>query len=66
MYEKLKEMRLKKHYTQADLARVIDVSLPNYCKKENGQVPFTLTEALLIADFLGTKVEKIFLRDNLQ
>ena len=66
MYEKLKEMREEKGYILEDLAKVIDNSVPNYYKKENGQVKFSVSEALKIADFLECKVEDIFLKSDLQ
>lgn len=66
MYQKLKEKREKKGYTIRDMAKVIDMSEANYWKKENGQVKFSVAEALNIADFLETTVEKIFLKIDLQ
>lgn len=66
MYEKLKKMREEKGYIIEDLAKVIDCSTANYCKKENGQVIFSVSEALKIADFLDCKVEDIFLKSDLQ
>ena len=66
MYENLRKMREAKGYTVEDMARVIDKSAPNYSMKENGKLKFSVTEALKIADFLNTKVEKIFLRTDLQ
>lgn len=65
MYEKLKEKREEKGYSIEDMARVIKKSPCNYFKKENGDVKFSVNEALLIADFLKTKVEKIFFKDEL-
>ena len=65
MQEKLKETRIKKGYTIVDMARVIDKSPCNYYKKENGDVSFSLNEALTIANFLKSKVEKIFSMENL-
>jgi DNA-binding XRE family transcriptional regulator len=66
MYEILKRKREMKGYTIEDLARVIDKSAPTYFKKENGDVKFTVSEALKLADFLDEKVEDIFLRNDLQ
>ena len=66
MYEKLKQLREAKGYIIEDMARVVDCSVANYCKKENGQVRFSVNEALKIADFLECKVEDIFLKDDLQ
>lgn len=66
MYEALVKIRKEKGYTTGDMARVIDQSIANYSKKENGKVKFTLSEAFKIADFLDEKVENIFLKNNLQ
>lgn len=66
MYEKLKEKREEKGYTLADMARVIDKSVPNYSMKENGKLKFSVSEALKIADFLDEKVENLFLKVDLQ
>ena len=60
MYKKLKELREKKGYTIEDMAQLIDKSPCNYFKKENGDVKFSVNEALKISAFLKTKVEKIF------
>ena len=60
MYTKLKELREKKGYSIEDMARLIKKSPCNYFKKENGDVVFTVNEALEISKFLKSKVEKIF------
>lgn len=65
MYEKLKEIREKKGYSIEEMARVIDKSPCNYFKKENGDVKFSVNEALKISQFLKCKVEKIFFEDIL-
>ena len=65
MYQKLKELREKKGYTMDDLANVIGKSVPNYYKKENGDVKFSVNEALLISKFLKCKVETIFFKEEL-
>ena len=65
MYEKLKELRERKGYTINDMANVISKSPCNYFKKENGNVKFSVNEALKISDFLKMKVEKIFFEDEL-
>ena len=64
MYEILKRKREMKGYTIEDLARVIDKSAPTYFKKENGDVKFTVSEALKLADFLDEKVEDIFFKEQ--
>lgn len=65
MYENLKNLREKKGYSIEDMARVINKSPCNYFKKEVGDVKFSVNEALKIATFLKTKVEKIFFKDDL-
>ena len=60
MYKKLKELRIKEGYTIKDMAGVIKKSEPHDYKKENGDVKLSVNEALDIAIFLKTKVEKIF------
>lgn len=62
----IKTLRKSKRLTQETLAGVIHKSLPNYCMKENGQLQFSLEDALLLAKFFNTRVEKIFLLDDLQ
>ena len=65
MYERLKEEREKKGYTIEDMAEVINKSPCNYFKKENGDVKFSVNEALQISKFLKCQVEKIFFKDEL-
>lgn len=65
MYEKLKEIREKKGYTIEDMAGVIGKSPCNYFKKENGEVKFSLNEAIEISKFLKCKIEKIFFKEEL-
>ena len=65
MYQKLKEIREKNGYTIEDIAKVIGKSAPNYYKKENGDVKFSVNEALLIAKFFKRKVETIFFKSEL-
>ena len=65
MYEKLKKLREEKGYSIDDLAKVIHKSPCNYFKKENGDVKFSVNEAIDIASFLKTKVERIFCKEEL-
>lgn len=60
MYTKLKEVREQKGFTYADMGKIINKSAPNYFKKENGDVKFSVNEALLISRFLKMKVETLF------
>ena len=65
MYEKLKTVREQKKYTIQDMAKVIGKSPCNYFKKENGEVKFTVSEAIKIAKVLKKKVEDIFFEEEL-
>ncbi len=57
---KLKEIRLELGLKQLDMANVLGVSLPNYCKKENCQIKISLSEAKKIADYIHKPIEEIF------
>ena len=65
MYEKLKNLREKKGYTIEDMAQVIDRSPCNYFKKENGDVKFSVSEAIEILKFLKCRVEDLFFKNEL-
>lgn len=65
MYEELKKIREAKGYTIDEMAQVINKSPCNYFKKENGDVKFSVNEALMISKFLKCKVEKIFFKQDL-
>ncbi|MCI8411971.1 MAG: helix-turn-helix transcriptional regulator [Clostridia bacterium] len=65
MYEKLRQIREEKGYTIEDMAVVINKSPCNYFKKENGDVKFSVNEAIQISKFLKRKVETIFFKNEL-
>lgn len=56
----LKSLREENDLTQEFLANLIGVSLPNYCKKENGTIKISLKEARIIAKFFNKTIEEIF------
>ena len=55
MYEKLKEIRTQKGYSIEEMADIIDKSPCTYFKKENGDVKFSVNEAIAISKFLHKK-----------
>lgn len=57
---KLKLIRESMGLTQKEMADIINVSKGTYCKKENGQIRFSLGEAFLIANHFGETIESIF------
>lgn len=61
---KLKTIREKLGYKQEDIAELIGVSLPNYCKKENGTVKVSLIEAKKISTKFNMGIEEIFFDDE--
>jgi len=61
---KLRELREEKGKTQEEMARILDISEPNYCKKESGQVKVSLLEAKMIADYFGQSIEEIFFAEE--
>lgn len=65
MYQKLRELRLKKGYSLEQMGEVISKSPANYYKKEMGEVAITLKEAELLSNFLKVKPNKIFFNEKL-
>ena len=57
---KVREIRLQKEITQESLAKILNISMCNYCKKELNQSRFSLEQAKTIADFFGMTIEDIF------
>lgn len=57
---RLRDLREEKGLKQEDMAAVINTSLPNYCKKENGEIKVSLIEAKIIADYFKKSIEDIF------
>ncbi|OGQ72740.1 MAG: hypothetical protein A2235_00730 [Deltaproteobacteria bacterium RIFOXYA2_FULL_42_10] len=53
-------IRKGKGYTQAEIAAEIRLSRTSYVRKENGTIPLTLKEFLLIADFLEVQPGSFF------
>ena len=60
MYQKLRELRLKRGYSVEQMGEVISQSPANSYKKERGEVAITLKEAELLSNFLKVKPNKIF------
>ncbi|MCC0705302.1 helix-turn-helix transcriptional regulator [Clostridioides sp. ES-S-0049-02] len=51
--EKLINIRKEKKYSQEDIARMLDISLRNYHRKEKGENQFTISEFEKIYKFLN-------------
>lgn len=58
---KLKMLRAKHGLNQTQMAEIAGLHYSSYCKKENGQKEFTLTEVKKILKHFNEKFEDIFL-----
>ncbi|MBO5610623.1 MAG: helix-turn-helix domain-containing protein [Eubacterium sp.] len=56
----IKQFRESLNMSQEQFASIIGVSKVNYCKKENGQVKFSLNEAYKFSNHFKQPIEKIF------
>ena len=60
---KLKGKRVEKGLTQSDMAKLINMEVPTYSRKERGIYRFRLDEIIKILEVLDCKFEDIFLPD---
>jgi putative transcriptional regulator len=60
MKNRIRVLRAEKGWTQADLARQLDVSRNSVNAIENGKYDPSLPLAFRIADVFGMKIEEIF------
>lgn len=63
MKNRIRVLRAEKGWTQADLARLLDVSRNSVNAIENGKYDPSLPLAFKIADVFGQKIEEIFQKD---
>lgn len=64
MRNRLRELRAERGWTQAELARALDVSRQNVNAIENGKYDPSLSLAFRIAALFGSSVEEIFTPDG--
>lgn len=63
----LKALRAKNGHTQAKLGALMDMGETTYCKKENGQIDFTLSEIKMlkcIYNLSQEEIDSIFFNDE--
>jgi hypothetical protein len=61
MYEKLREKRKEKNVQVKNLCEILSLQTEAaYFKKETGAVKITVEEAILLARFFRTSVERLF------
>lgn len=66
--ETIKKTRMYAGITQSEMARELFMSESQYCRKENGQVRTSLSEAKKIGEFLNMNenvVEKFWMADQI-
>ncbi len=56
----LKKLRAELDINQTDFAKLIDMPVSTYRKKEAGESPFTIYEAYKIANISNKSVDEIF------
>lgn len=54
---RIKEIRESRHYTQAEIAKVLHCSQQNYSRYESGEVAIDTYRITLLADFYHTSVD---------
>ena len=62
--ERLRNLREESNLNQEFMAKFLNISSANYCKKESGSIKFSLQEAKKIADFFNKTIEEIFFADK--
>lgn len=60
MNKKLKAARIENGLTQVQLAKLIEMPISTYRRKETGQNEFTVNEAFKISKVLNKGLEDIF------
>lgn len=62
--KKLQEVRIRKGYSQDEIADLLGMTQPNYSRKENGITRITRQEWEFIARKLDVNIEDIFEQDE--
>ena len=57
----LRRLRVELDLTQKEFAKLIDMPLSTYRKKEKGETNFTIEEAYTIANSVSKTIDEIFL-----
>ena len=65
MHNKLRDLRLKNHYTSRYMAEELNISKPFYSQLENDKRKLTYDMAIKIALIFKTKPDKIFYEEHL-
>lgn len=61
MYTKVLIARKEKKVSQKTVADLLKINNRTYSKKETGKTDFSITEALILADFFETTLNDLFM-----
>jgi len=59
-FAKLRGMRAELGISQKDTAKIVGISTGAYVKRENGQLPFQIPEAIILRKFFKTTLDELF------
>lgn len=59
MTKELKILRVKHDFTQEDVAKKLGISKATYCKKEKGEIAFSLKDIKKIKSLYNLTAEKV-------
>lgn len=62
MSNNIKKYRIDNNLKMSDMAKTLDISVPNYQKKETGSVKFTLSEAYILSKYFKKSIEELFFK----
>ena len=54
---RIKEIRESRHYTQSEIAKILNCTQQNYSKYETGEIAIDSDKIVLLADFYHTSVD---------
>lgn len=60
MYHQLYILRRENRLNQTDLANLLNISRVTYQAKESGKYPFTVPEAVLLANYFDVTLDYLF------
>ncbi len=62
--KRLRKMRMLRHYTQQQLADILNIALRSYQKYEQGEREPSFTMLIYIADILDVSIDYLMGRDD--
>ncbi len=64
MYKNIKAIREDNDITQAEMARILNVSQNTYSQYETGKIEWTASNLIKIADYFGVSVDYLLDRND--